>query len=611
MSDAPAPDSKVDSQLLIPKRRIWPVLLVLAMIAGAAGFLVLRSLREPAPLRVLVAIDLDGYWWEGSKPAAALADALAERLAKIGFEPVLGGDPEVAATLEKARSPEEAARKLRAAFVVTAHLKPQIQEHPVDGGYFEVRIDAPIEVRHIDDDPGQPGRLVAWSGAKQKPEALRLVARSLANMAFDEILPRLTGHPSIQALFEGSNVKLAGQVTPAKQYVAFRDKKIAEAAEGYARMAKARQDGAQDPEKVTYHGPMSAQDGLGGTGADGFLVKTADVTPFVSPTSMDLTWITRLETVVWRSPEGKERPLWSGYHIFSYPSVAPEGAPVIFVEDLFGWAKTLTVVDADGKARRLRVDATHRFVDPKLAPGGKAAALYDRPCRDCAGGLLIVATDDGRALFEKTPGGEPKKAPGGEPKEAQAEEQVDDAQGSDTGEFSGFTWIDASRLAFLYTPAPPPDSASAPRQELWIADLSREPATASAVHTAPEGDTYGTPAASRDGRLIALELRSVLGDRLAIYDVAAGKVTAYETRSRAYTPAFSPDGGRVAFSQGGNIVLLTLAGGQLRALTTNAYLERYPAFSSDGKRLYFESIDSDPVFPRRNVAVVASVAVPP
>jgi len=126
-----SPPESQSPELLLPKRRVWPVLAVLAAIVLGVGVMIYRISREPLPLRVLIAVDLDGYWWEGSRPAAALADQLAERLADIGFEPVRGGDPEVTAILEKAKSPEEAARKLQAAFLITASLRPQIIEHAI------------------------------------------------------------------------------------------------------------------------------------------------------------------------------------------------------------------------------------------------------------------------------------------------------------------------------------------------------------------------------------------------------------------------------------------------------------------------------------------------
>jgi hypothetical protein len=591
-----SPPESQGPELLLPKRRVWPVYVVLATIVLGAGIFVYRLSREPLPLRVLIAVDLDGYWWEGSRPAAALADQLAERLGDIGFEPVRGGDPEVTAVLEKARSPEEAARSLRAAFLVTASLRPQIIEHPVEGGYIETRVDAPIEVRYLGDAEGTEGRLVAWSGAKEKGEALRLLANSLANMAFDEVFPRLTNHPTIQAIFQGRDLKRSAQLQPAKNYVEFRDRKLEETKKGYEDLEKTRKE-ADRGAKVTYHSPFFAQDALGGAGAQGVLVKTADVTPFVAVRTMQMSWITRLETLEWRAPGGEKKELWSGYHIFSYPSVAPEGAPVIFVEDLFGWAKTLTVVGADGKSKRLRVDPEHRFVDPKIAPGGKAAALYDRPCRDCPGNLLVVSTDDGHALFERPQAG---------------------------GNFGGFAWVDATRLAFLYTPAlaapagvaaaneeTAPAGASAaktPLQSLFIVDLGAQPPAATAVHTSREIQTLQAPEASRDGRLLAMELYGEGVPQLALFDIADKKLSHFDLGG-IRTPVFSPDGKTVAFVRNGDIALFDPQKKESRPLTDNPWLERYPAFSPDGARVYFESLGDDPNYARRGVSLVASAAV--
>jgi hypothetical protein len=582
--------------MLLPRRRVWPVLGVLATIVLGAGLFFYRLSREPLPLRVLIAVDLDGYWWEGSRPAAALADGLADRLADIGFEPVRGGDPEVTAVLEKAKSPEEAAQKLRAAFLVTASLRPQIIEHPVEGGYIETRVDAPIEVRYLGDAEGGQGRLVAWSGAKEKTDALRLLANSLANTAFDEVYPRLTSHPTIQSIFQGRDLKRSAQLQPAKNYLEYRNRKLEEARKAYEDLEKTRKE-ADRGAKVTYYSPASAQDALGGAGAHGVLVKTADVTPFVAVRAMELSWITRLETLEWRAPGGEKKPLWSGYHVFSYPSVAPEGAPVIFVEDLFGWAKTLTVVGADGQSKRLRVDPEHRFVDPKIAPGGKAAALYDRPCRDCPANLLVVSTDDGRALFERPPAG---------------------------GSFGGFSWIDVTRLAFLYTPslpAPPAGAEGAEEtepvaarvekplpQSLFIVDLGAQPPEAVAVHTARENQTFQSPEASRDGRLLAMETYGDGAPQLALFAIADKKLSLFDV-GRLRSPVFSPDGKTLAFVRNGDIALFDLEKKEIRPLTDNPWPERYPAYSPDGARVYFESLGDDPNYPRRGNSLVASASV--
>jgi hypothetical protein len=582
------------SEAFIPKRPVWPVLLVLALVLGVGAFFGYREWRKPYPLRVLVAIDLDGYWWEGSIPAATLADRLADRLADIGLDPVRGGDPEVTKVLEKASSPEEAARKLHAAFLITATLKPEIVEHPVKGGYFEVRVDAPIDVRYLGDPEGNPGHLDTWSGAPEKPEALRLLADGLADEAFDQVLPRIVEHSTIQEIFKGNDVKLADHVSKAKNYVEYRAQRLADAKKAYDRVAKVRAEGDKGPAKVTYHSGMGAQDALGGTGAEGVLIKTADVAPFISPRTRDLGWITELETLQWRGAEGKPRVLWSGYHIYSYPSVTREGTAVLFVEDLFGWAKTLTVVQPDGKSRRVRVDPEHRFVDPKIAPGGKAAVLYDRPCRDCPGNLLVMSLEDGHPLFERK---------------------------NDNAVFGGFTWIDATHVAFLVTPpaqipadaedgsVQPAASAKAPRQALWIVDLGTNPPTATAVLEASEGREYQSPEASHDGRFLTMEAHGPMGSNIAIYEIASKKLSLYDVGADARTPTFSPDGKTIAFVHNGDLALFMPEKLEAHRLTENPWLERYPVFSADGTRLYFESIDDDPNYARRTDYLIASAAV--
>src|SRR6187401_2600608 len=103
----PAPEAEPPESLeaLVPKRRLWPVFAVLGLVIAAAGVLTFRSMTATDPLRILVAIDLDGYWWEGSQPAARLADELGEHLAELGFDPVKGGDPKVMKALESAKDP--------------------------------------------------------------------------------------------------------------------------------------------------------------------------------------------------------------------------------------------------------------------------------------------------------------------------------------------------------------------------------------------------------------------------------------------------------------------------------------------------------------------------
>jgi Tol biopolymer transport system component len=87
-------------------------------------------------------------------------------------------------------------------------------------------------------------------------------------------------------------------------------------------------------------------------------------------------------------------------------------------------------------------------------------------------------------------------------------------------------------------------------------------------------------------------------------------VTKYDPEGRADTPALSPDGTRVAYSREGDIALMALPSGDVKNLTVNPFSERYPRFSPDGKRIYFQSHEVDPSYPRRGLSAVASVEVP-
>ncbi|MDI1430695.1 PD40 domain-containing protein [Polyangium sorediatum] len=581
-------ETEIPPELVPKKRRFWPVAAVFAALAGAAGFFGLRSLAEPEPLRVIVAVDLDGHFWDGSRASARLVNELCQRLDAIGFEPVRAGDPEVLDVLREAESPEAAAKKLRAAFIVKAKLTPETIEHPVSGGYFEVRADASFEVRHVRDEVAQSGRLVGWAGGKQKVDALRRLADTLALQAFDQVVPHLVKHPALQSIFQGNDIKLADHVAKAKKYVEVRGGRLGDAQRTYEDLEKRRKEFDKGPAKVTYHSVLGADDALGGSAAPGFLVKTADITPFVAPRTMNLSWITGLETLEWRKPGGERKLLWSGYHLFSYPAAAPDGGRVVFAEDLFGWAKTLTVVEPDGKARRLRIDEDHRFSSPEVAPGGKATALYDRPCRDCPSNLLVVSLDDGKTLYERAPEG---------------------------GFFSGFAWLDPNRLAFLHMPglqedAPAPseeasgEAAFKPlHQTLYVADLGASPPAVTRLYEVDPHDRFSALEASRDGKKLVMETQG-----LSMFDMEAGKLLRFDIGS-VENPSFSPDGKLVTFTRHGDVFLFDVEQKHVRRFTQNPWKERYPLFSEDGSRIYFESTSDDPNYERRTMSLIGSVAV--
>jgi Tol biopolymer transport system component len=93
-------------------------------------------------------------------------------------------------------------------------------------------------------------------------------------------------------------------------------------------------------------------------------------------------------------------------------------------------------------------------------------------------------------------------------------------------------------------------------------------------------------------------------------------VASYPVEGRAAALSFSSDGKRLVFErvQRGRyqeIVVLELDGGKLTALTNNDSPDRSPLFSPDGKRVYFEARNSDPVFGRKRAVVrIAWVPTP-
>jgi hypothetical protein len=348
----PQPEPPPESEYVIKRRPMWPFLVGLLLVAAGILGAVAYFMTQPEPLRVLVAIDYDGEPWEGSKASAHFSDAICDKLKKVGFEPVKVGDPAVDKVLEKAKSPEEAAWKLKAAFVITGKLTPTVVEEKLPPGaseekYFEARVDADLEVRQITDPKGKvsTAHVSNWSGAQTKDDAIRIVGEGLSDMVFDEVASRMMEHPTIKDLLAGTDIKALAQIQDAKKFVERRKNMLGDVAKRYEELEKTYTGTPQAPRPIKYLSRFDADDHLAGVGPDGVLVQTADVSPLVSPDSAELGEIIRLETLEWRSAgDAAPRVVWKGYHLYSYPSCASSGSPVVFVEDLFGRAKTITVV---------------------------------------------------------------------------------------------------------------------------------------------------------------------------------------------------------------------------------------------------------------------------
>ena len=596
-----------ESEYVVRRRPMWPFFAVLAAIIGSVAGLVYYISSRPDPFKVLIAIDVNGQWWEGSKPAALLADKIADGLQKVGFEPIKGGDPKVDKVLSKAKSPEEAAKKLGAGFVIYGSLSPKLTEHPVEGGFVEARTDTKLTVRYVTDSEGKAAEvpIVSWSGGETKAEALDLMAEHVADRIFDGVLPKLFEHEVIKSKIDRGDVAAVVRLDDAKKFLEIRGRRLDEVKKAYD---KANQDHAEadGPTKITYHGGFHEQDYLGGVGELGPLLLTADLSPFIRPSNFDLAWVTQLETLAWRGADGKDKLIWSGYHIMGYPSAAHEGFPVVFVEDLFGRAKTITVAEADGSSRRVRIDAKARYVNPEVSPKGKAAAMYEKACRSCAGSFTVVSLSDGKALYFRAAGS-------------------DEQFGESAESYGGYTWLDDNQAAFLVEGKAKPvvkdekDKDKAPEddgaieemlvvQELRVVDISKSPPLERLIAQLDIGQRCESPEASRDGKRVAMTCSTDKGWMLTFVDSLTGEKTV--GAERAASPSWSPDGKRVAFERSGNIFVFDVASQKAIELTKNDFVERLPRFSTDGKRVYFESQLKDPNNNRRIVSVPASVEVP-
>lgn len=573
--------AEADSIPMVLRRRTpWPLWIVLVAVLGAVGYLVVRAMRAPEPLRVLVAIDLDGKWWEGSQPAAILADRLAARLTKLGFEPVRANDPSVSKILEANRSPLESARKLHAAFVITADIAPATIEHKLPkGAYYESRAEAPVFVQRVDGKPIEAGSVATFGGAREKPRALEMLAIGLADQAFDAVLPALLRDDSIKEMLADRQSNTAPQIYPARDFVLARDKAMKDAVAAWDALRKNHLEQEYGPSKPIYLSAPGAQDELAAVGRGGALVATNGVRPWFSPDTKSLGWINDLETLEWRplEPANAAKRVFRGYNIFGYPHGTSDR--VVLIEDLFGWAKTVTVID--GKARRVRVDPEHRFVDPRLSPDGKRIAVWDRPSPSAAGNLLVLSADDGASLL---------------------------ALDREGGHFDGFAWIDGKSLALLHTRGDAPerlvlDDAKA-QQGLYFVDFS---GVAAISKGKPINDTtWSYPAASGD--LLAFQRSD---GAVAIYRRSDGTVTTRSFNGAARAPSFSPDGKLLALELDGEIAIANIDAGAPTMLTKNSFHDRYPQFSVDGKLVVYETLDDDPNYPgRRRVSWVAAVAVP-
>jgi hypothetical protein len=591
--EAPSDEAEPDFK---PKRSKLASIAGLLLVLGALGGAAFALLRKPdAPLRVLVAVEVDGHWWDGSTTAARLLDNVVPYLKKLGFEPVDGGDPAVLDLLQGAATPEEAAARVGARFVVTGPVELAVADLGPKIGITEVRARGTIKLATLGGLPAAAGEIRTWAGAQEKADALVFVAESLGWQAFDVLLPALMRHEQVVAIQKGDDNLAAGKLTAAATYLEKRKSQLEFADGAYAELERSFKAADRSPSKVTLHGPMRRQDGLCSVAPDGLFVRSNAIRPFYSPKTETLQFFLELEKLEHVAANGKARTVFEGYNLLGYPSASDDGKVAAYVEDLYGGGTALAVAQGSAPPRRLPGDEKLRRSEPKLSPDGTLVASWTRPCPGCP---AFVAVQDlsGKELYRSEPA---------------------------SGTLGGFVWLSAKRLGVLLREVPgavaPVNAAASAElapgsrsQTFSAIDLGASPPVVGLLGSVSGDSKLALPSVNGDGKRVVFSRYADDGMHVALYDADKGTLEPLAVENVG-DPALSPAGDVLAFVHDGDVGVFDIAAKKLLSLTHtgNAFELRYPLFARDGKRVYFEIRVKDPVFPKeRSVSTIGSVPVP-
>jgi Tol biopolymer transport system component len=157
---------------------------------------------------------------------------------------------------------------------------------------------------------------------------------------------------------------------------------------------------------------------------------------------------------------------------------------------------------------------------------------------------------------------------------------------SDSGDELDPTWFpDGDTLAYVAAGSSPPS--------IWrVARAGGAPTL-----LVPSGED---PAVSPDGTQVAFATRNAAGElRIAVAPVDGRSETKLVTGDDDglwdhRRPAWSPDGSRLCYADRAHLWIVDVAGGGARRLTSDPAGNRDPAWSADGRSIYFSSVREGP-----------------
>jgi hypothetical protein len=136
------------------------------------------------------------------------------------------------------------------------------------------------------------------------------------------------------------------------------------------------------------------------------------------------------------------------------------------------------------------------------------------------------------------------------------------------------------------------------RRDYAFQDLFRWDARTKRSIRLTTGQRARDPSLAPDGRRVAFSHNEASQSSLAITETVPGAAVQVvwrgQPRDQVYQPAWSPDGTRIAFSawrRGGlrDILIVELASGAITEVTRDRAIDQAPAWSRDGRYLYFDS----------------------